>query len=103
MLSQCNTIFAMRLTHQRDQELVRAAMSDAAFGMLEALPSLGNAEAIAVGEGVAVPMRLVFEELAPEHRPKSASATFSAAWKTDVDDGEAFVQEVVDRWRRVRR
>jgi uncharacterized protein len=103
MLSQCNTIFAMRLTHQRDQELVRAAMSDAAFGMLEALPSLGNAEAIAVGEGVAVPMRLVFEELPPEHRPKSASATFSAAWKTDVDDGEAFVQEVVDRWRRVRR
>jgi len=93
----------MRLTHQRDQELVRAAMSDAAFGMLEALPSLGNAEAIAVGEGVAVPMRLVFEELLPEQRPKSASATFSAAWKTDVNDGESFVQEVVDRWRRVRR
>ena len=103
MLSQCNTIFAMRLTHQRDQELVRAAMSDAAFGMLEALPSLGNAEAIAVGEGVAVPMRLVFEELLPEQRPKSASATFSGAWKTEVTDGETFVQEVVDRWRRVRR
>ena len=45
MLSQCNTIFTMRLSHQRDQELVRAALSDAAIGLLEALPTLGNAEA----------------------------------------------------------
>jgi len=37
MLSQCNTIFTMRLSHQRDQELVRAALSDAAIGLLEAL------------------------------------------------------------------
>jgi hypothetical protein len=103
MLSQCNTIFTMRLSHQRDQELVRAALSDAAIGLLEALPTLGNAEAIAVGLGIAVPMRMIFTELPPEQRPKSASATFSAAWKNDIANGEDFVQEVVDRWRRVRR
>ncbi|MGE0119850.1 MAG: ATP-binding protein [Dongiaceae bacterium] len=103
MLSQCNTIFTMRLSHQRDQELVRAALSDAAIGLLEALPTLGNAEAIAVGQGIAVPMRMIFTELPPEQRPKSASATFSAAWKNDIANGEDFVQEVVDRWRRVRR
>ena len=103
MLSQCNTIFTMRLSHQRDQELVRAALSDAAIGLLEALPTLGNAEAIAVGQGIAVPMRMIFTELPPEQRPKSTSATFSAAWKNDIANGEDFVQEVVDRWRRVRR
>jgi DNA helicase HerA-like ATPase len=103
MLSQCNTIFTMRLSHQRDQELVRAALSDAAIGLLEALPTLGNAEAIAVGLGIAVPMRMIFTELPPEQRPKSSSATFSAAWKNDIANGEDFVQEVVDRWRRVRR
>ncbi len=103
MLSQCNTIFTMRLSHQRDQERVRAALSDAAIGLLEALPTLGNAEAIAVGLGIAVPMRMIFTELPPEQRPKSASATFSAAWKNDIANGEDFVQEVVDRWRRVRR
>ena len=103
MLSQCNTIFTMRLSHQRDQELVRAALSDAAIGLLEALPTLGNAEAIAVGQGIAVPMRMIFTELPAEQRPKSASATFSAAWKNDIANGEDFVQEVVDRWRRVRR
>lgn len=103
MLSQCNTIFTMRLSHQRDQDLVRAALSDAAIGLLEALPTLGNAEAIAVGQGIAVPMRMVFTELPPEQRPKSASATFSAAWKEDVIDGEEFVQHIVDRWRGVQR
>jgi len=103
MLSQCNTIFTMRLSHQRDQDLVRAALSDAAIGLLEALPTLGNAEAIAVGQGIAVPMRMVFTELPPEQRPKSASATFSAAWKEEVIDGEEFVQNVVDRWRGIRR
>ena len=53
--------------------------SDAAIGLLEALPTLGNAEAIAVGQGIAVPMRMVFTELTPEQRPKSASAIFSSA------------------------
>ncbi|MGH6961943.1 MAG: ATP-binding protein, partial [Dongiaceae bacterium] len=86
MLSQCNTIFAMRLTHQKDQDLVRAAMTDAAFGLLEALSSLGNAEAIAVGEGIAIPMRLVFDELPPERRPKSTATTFTDAWKDDRTD-----------------
>ncbi len=100
MLSQCNTIFAMRLTHQKDQDLVRAAMTDAAFGLLEALSSLGNAEAIAVGEGIAIPMRLVFDELPPERRPKSAGTTFTEAWKDDRKDSEDFVHEVVARWRR---
>jgi hypothetical protein len=46
---------------------------------------------------------MVFTELTPEQRPKSASAMFSAAWKNDIANGEDFVQEVVDRWRRVRR
>jgi len=103
MLSQCSTIFAMRLTHDKDQQIVRSAMVDSAFGLLEALPSLGNAEAIAVGEGVAIPMRLVFDQLEPAQRPKSDTATFSTAWNKNVDDPEAFLQQVADRWRHQRR
>jgi uncharacterized protein len=103
MLSQCSTIFAMRLTHEKDQQIVRSAMVDSAFGLLEALPSLGNAEAIAVGEGVAIPMRLVFDQLEPAQRPKSDTATFSAAWNKSLDDPEAFLHQVADRWRHQRR
>lgn len=100
MLSQCGTIFAMRLTQQKDQNLVRAAVSDSAFGLLDALPSLGNAEAIAVGDGVPMPMRLKFATLPQDRRPRSSTADFSAAWKSDVAGGADFLATVVDRWRR---
>ena len=102
MLSQCNTIFAMRLSHERDQQWVRAALSDGALGLLDALPSLGTAEAIAVGEGIAMPMRLMFDELPEDQRPRSATAKFSTSWKEDMANGEEFVFEVIDRWRRQR-
>jgi hypothetical protein len=103
MLSQCNTIFALRLGHQRDQEIVRAAMSESAFGLLDALPSLGNAEAIAVGEGVSIPMRLAFDQLPAEHRPKSGTAAFSASWQKDTANSDDFLNQVIDNWRRQRR
>jgi len=102
MLSQCSTIFAMRLSHERDQQWVRAALSDGALGLLDALPSLGTAEAIAVGEGIAMPMRLLFDDLPEDQRPRSATAKFSTSWKEDMADGEEFVHDVIDRWRRQR-
>jgi len=103
MLSQCNTIFTMRLSHQRDQELVRAALSDAAIGLLEALPTLGNAEAIAVGQGIAVPMRMVFTETDARAAPQERLGDLLVGLEERHRHGEDFVQEVVDRWRRIRR
>ncbi|NWG92620.1 MAG: ATP-binding protein, partial [Parvularculaceae bacterium] len=41
ILSQCNTIFAMRLANQADQEALRAAVPDASTSLLSCLPSLG--------------------------------------------------------------
>jgi hypothetical protein len=103
MLTQCSTIFSLRLSHHKDQELVRGSMSESAFGLLDALPSLGNAEAIAVGEGVPFPMRLAFDELPREHRPKSGNAQFSVTWQKDLTDARGFVNDVIERWRGERR
>jgi DNA helicase HerA-like ATPase len=102
MLSQCSTIFAMRLTHERDQQWVRSSLSDGIVGLLESLGSLGTAEAISVGEGIVMPMRLVFDTLPPEERPRSATASFSTAWKTDNADDREVLKRVVDNWRRQR-
>jgi hypothetical protein len=55
-------------------------MSDAAGATFSALPFLGNAEAIAIGEGVPVPMRLRFAELPESEQPQSGSAKFSESW-----------------------
>ncbi|MCB9959466.1 MAG: DUF87 domain-containing protein [Rhodospirillaceae bacterium] len=99
MLSQCNTIFAMRLSNQHDQDFVRSAMPESGHGLLEFLPSLGNAQAVVVGEGVAVPMRLVFDQLPEESRPSRGGASFAQSWSDDQPDRD-FVANVVDRWRR---
>ena len=102
ILSQCNTIFALRMSNQKDQEFVRGALSESAMGLMEFLPSMRNAEAIAVGEGVPVPVRLCFNELPEERRPRSGTAKFSTAWQSD-DEDESFIDTVVERWRRQRR
>ncbi len=102
ILSQCNTIFALRMSNQKDQEFVQSAMSEATVGLIDSLPSLLNSEAIVVGEGVSVPMRMCFNDLPEERRPLSGTAGFTAAWQED-QESEAFLQEIVGRWRRQRR
>ena len=102
ILSQCNTIFAMRMSNQKDQEFVRGTLSESAVGLLDSLPTLRTGESIAVGEGVSVPVRLRVDVLTEERRPLSGTASFSTAWQTD-DKDEGFVSEIVDRWRRQRR
>lgn len=98
LLSECNTIFALRMTNQIDQDIVRGAVPEASHGLMNFLPALRNGEAIAVGEGVSVPMRICFDLLPEDCRPKSATASFSAAWSQDNDT--SLVEQVVERWRR---
>ena len=102
ILSQCNTTFAFRLTSLRDQEIVRGLTTDGAHGLLDFLPSLGDAEAIAAGEGVTLPLRVRFDRLPAARQPHSGTAGFSSAWRGASRD-EAFVAEVVERWRCQRR
>jgi DNA helicase HerA-like ATPase len=98
ILSQCNTVFAFRMTSLKDQEFVRGIVTDNAYGLLDFLPSLGDAEAIVAGQAVAVPMRVRLAELPPEAQPRSASASFSQAWRSE-SQGKAFIADVVQRWR----
>ena len=78
IISQCNTLFAMRLANERDQALLRSAVSDAAANLLSFVPSLGTREVLAFGEGVALPTRLRFKELPVHQLPRSEAtiATF---------------------------
>jgi DNA helicase HerA-like ATPase len=98
ILSQCNTIFALRMSNEHDQNFVRKALPDGASGLLGALPALHNREAIVVGEGVSVPMRFRFDELDAASRPRSSTASFATAWDRD-DVGEEFMYDTVLRWR----
>jgi uncharacterized protein len=102
VLSQCNTVFALRMTSRRDHESLRSILNDHAFGLLDILPTLGDAEAIVAGQAVKVPVRIRLPEVPEDRRPLGAATSFARAWQQEVP-GEGFVQEVVDIWRRQQR
>src|SRR5690606_36997062 len=72
VLSQCSTVFAMRLANEIDQEISRSAIADSSASTLSFRSSMGQREAIAFGEGVATTMRMKFEYLEPSLLPGSA-------------------------------
>src|SRR5712664_3694289 len=98
IISQCNTLFAMRLANERDQTLLRSAVSDAAANLLAFVPSLGTREVLAFGEGVALPTRLKFKEL-PEHLLPKSEAVSNTRIDVDGAVSDGFLDSVIDRWR----
>ena len=59
ILSQCGTIFALRLANDIDRAQVAGTASDNLKGLFEMLPTLRTGEAIVVGEAVSLPMRIL--------------------------------------------
>jgi DNA helicase HerA-like ATPase len=98
IISQCNTLFTMRLANERDQTLLRSAVSDAAANLLSFVPSLGTREVLAFGEGVALPTRLRFKEVPVHQRPRS-EATISSVPSATAGHDMHFVGAVLERWR----
>ncbi len=98
IISQCNTLFAMRLANERDQALLRSAVSDAAANLLSFVPSLGTREVLAFGEGVALPTRLRFKEV-PIHQLPRSEATIATVPSVAAGHDTHFVGAVLERWR----
>ena len=95
IISQCNTLFAMRLANERDQALLRSAVTDAVANLLAFVPSLGTREVVAFGEGLPLPTRLRFTELKADRLPHSE--TFRLEETDEAERG--FVRQVIERWR----
>jgi len=98
ILSQCNTIFSMRLANERDQEILRAGISDAASSLLDFMPTMGTGEAVTFGEGVALPTRIKFDTLPADEWPKSNTASVTGSWAREMPE-DSFLQDIVLRWR----
>ncbi len=98
ILSQCSTIFSFRLSNERDQDILKAGISDAARSLLEFMSTMGAGDAITFGEGVALPTRVKFDMLPSHAWPKSNTASFTEGWAREAPS-ETFLQDVVSRWR----
>lgn len=99
VLSQCSTAIAMRLSTEKDQAVMRANTHDGALDLLDFLPLLGDREAIAFGQGVAMPMRIRFDDLGPQHgAQENRTVGFSEHWKLPNMDREQ-LEAIIARWR----
>jgi uncharacterized protein len=98
IISQCSTLFAMRMANDRDQAIMRAAVSDAAAGLIAFVPALGAREVFAFGEGVALPTRIRFGELAQEFLPRASTSGLAPRHTGPLARGAIAV--AVERWRR---
>src|ERR1700761_3202881 len=98
IMSQCSTVVAMRLSTDRDQQVVRANTHEGALDLLDFLPLLGDREAVILGEGVVMPMRVRFRDIVANRLPTIRHEGFSKGWRSAQFDTAA-LEEVVRRWR----
>jgi hypothetical protein len=72
ILSQCGTLFALRLSNSIDRNQIRGAASDNLEGLFAMLPVLRTGEDIIVGEAVNLPVRTLIDRPSFRRRPDSA-------------------------------
>lgn len=104
ILSQCGTIFAMRLSNQSDRSHVIGSVSDNLEGLFHMLPALRTGETIIVGEAVHLPMRTIIDPLTKNRRPDSrdpivcTNDSVPGGWNKPRQ--ECNYQEMVSVWRK---
>ncbi|MBY5607247.1 ATP-binding protein [Rhizobium leguminosarum] len=98
ILSQCSTLFAMRLANDRDQEIIRSAIPNSSISTTSFISSIGNGEAIAFGEAISVPMRMRFSRVDEKLLPKASSANSK---QNEEDPDTVDLRKIVTRMRAV--
>ena len=91
-------MFVMRPSNDRDQALIRSAISDAGASMLTFVPSLGTGKVFAFGAGVPLPTRMKFRELPEALRPTSEAGGNTRIAAGALPDRN-MIDSVIDRWR----
>lgn len=92
ILSQCNNFIIMRLTNERDRQIVERMMPEALGGVAGMLPALNVGEAIIIGDAVLLPNPLRFDP--PEIKPTSATQPYWSLWMREPSHPDAISRAV---------
>ncbi|CAM3720560.1 ATP-binding protein [Rahnella victoriana] len=102
ILSQCGTLFALRLSNSNDRSRVKSAMSDGLSALIDSLPILRTGEAIIIGEATKLPSRCKIK-LPPEgFYPDSADPQVSISWGEENVDTEDDYIPLIKAWRKTK-
>lgn len=97
ILSQCGTLFSLRISNAADRSRVKAAMSDGLSSIVDSLPILRTGEAIVTGEAARLPMRFKFRLPKVEQYPNSRDPDVSGNWTKEWNSMS--FDELVQSWR----
>ncbi|MNG66273.1 AAA-like domain protein [compost metagenome] len=98
ILSQCGTLFALRLTNANDRSKVKAAMSDGLSSLIDSLPILRTGEAIIIGEAAKLPSRCKFKLPPDGYYPDSQDPDVSKSWLKPRDPNKSYTK-LIEAWR----
>ncbi|MEL7273679.1 MAG: ATP-binding protein [Pseudomonadota bacterium] len=96
ILSQCSTVFSLRLTNHFDQEIIKRAISSSSESTVSFISSLSNRECIAFGEGMSTPMRMRFRNLPREWLPGAEADVFG---NNNPVTNAAHARMVFNQWK----
>ncbi|TGU85406.1 ATP-binding protein, partial [Acinetobacter pittii] len=96
VISQCNNLIAMRLTHGDDQAVVKRLLPDSLGSFGELLPVLDTGEALVVGDASLLPTRIKVAE--PSKKPNSGTIEFWEKWSKPSTEIKYHIS--VDSWRK---
>lgn len=97
ILSQCNNFIVLRLTNDRDKNVVTNLMSDSLKGLTDTLPILDTGEALILGDSILLPNRVKLDK--PSKKPNSATRDFWKEWSANKPSEEN-IREAVETLRK---
>ena len=100
ILSQCNNFMIMRVTSDRDREMIERLMPESLSGVMDVLPALEIGEAVVVGDALLIPTRIKLD--APTIRPASGTQPYWTLWSERPSSEQAIAAGVEALRRQLR-
>lgn len=94
IFSQCSNFVVLRLMNSNDQGYIKSLLTESTSSLVDLLPSLGQAEALVVGDSVVMPSLVQLPRPNPE--PQSATVDVYSRW-SEPWKNEDF-SSVISRW-----
>jgi uncharacterized protein len=100
VVAQCNNFIVMRLTNDRDQQVIEQLVPESLARLTDVLPLLEVGEAVVLGDALLLPTPVRFD--APAVKPASATRAFWNDWASQAGNADAIVEGVEALRRQLR-
>jgi hypothetical protein len=97
VVAQCNNFIVMRLTNDRDQQVIEQLVPESLARITDVLPMLEVGEAVVLGDALLLPTPVRFDM--PAVKPASATRAFWNDWSEQATSAGA-IRDGLESWRR---